>query len=109
MSSQVAERVRVDPRVTVMERTNLRYLQLSDLPGNEPVDLATLDLSFISVVKVLPAICSLLTPAGELIVLIKPQFEAGKGKVGTVLSSIWDSAFGVECGGVSVACVEVFF
>jgi 23S rRNA (cytidine1920-2'-O)/16S rRNA (cytidine1409-2'-O)-methyltransferase len=77
--------VRVDPRVTVMERTNLRYVQLSDLPGSERVDLATLDLSFISVVKVLPAICNLLSPSGELIILIKPQFEAGKSKVRAVL------------------------
>eukprot|EP00884_Botryococcus_braunii_P023269 jgi/Botrbrau1/9626/Bobra.0131s0006.1 len=79
---QVAERVRTDPRVTIMERTNLRYLKLDNLPGGRPVDLVTLDLSFISVIKVLPAVCEVLAPQGELIVLIKPQFEVGKGKVG---------------------------
>lgn len=78
---KVAERVRTDPRVTVMERTNLRYLKLGDLPGQRQVDVVTLDLSFISVLKVLPAVCEVLKPGGELIVLIKPQFEAGKDKV----------------------------
>lgn len=78
---QVAERVRTDPRVTVMERTNLRNLKLEDLPGSEAVDLVTLDLSFISVLKVLDAVCDVLKPQGELIVLIKPQFEAGKAQV----------------------------
>jgi predicted rRNA methylase YqxC with S4 and FtsJ domains len=78
---QVAERVRRDARVTVMERTNLRYLALGDLPDQAHVDLATLDLSFISVLKVLPAVCGVLTPAGSLLVLIKPQFEAGRDEV----------------------------
>lgn len=45
---QVAERIRTDPRVTVMERTNLRHVRKADLPGGQPVDLVTLDLSFIS-------------------------------------------------------------
>ena len=60
---QVAERVRVDPRVVVMERTNLRYLQ----PLPEQVDLATLDLSFISVLKVLPAVGAAMKPGGQLV------------------------------------------
>ncbi|KAI3435011.1 hypothetical protein D9Q98_003063 [Chlorella vulgaris] len=77
---QVAERVRVDPRVRVMERTNLRALRLGDI-GGSPVDLVTLDLSFISVLKVLDAVCDVLRPDGELVVLIKPQFEAGKAQV----------------------------
>lgn len=81
VGAKVADRVRTDPRVTVMERTNLRYLKLEDLPGGCQVDLVTLDLSFISVVKVLPAVCEALKPGGGLIVLIKPQFEAGKDKV----------------------------
>jgi len=69
---QVAERVRVDPRLVNMERTNIRYLQ----PLPEQVDLATLDLSFISVLKVLPAVAAAMKPGGQLVVLIKPQFEA---------------------------------
>ncbi len=51
---QVAERVRTDARVSVLERTNLRYLTLADLPDQAPVQLATLDLSFISVLKAHP-------------------------------------------------------
>jgi 23S rRNA (cytidine1920-2'-O)/16S rRNA (cytidine1409-2'-O)-methyltransferase len=78
---QVAERVRTDPRVTVMERTNLRYVQLTDLPEQQPVDLATLDLSFISLLKVLPAVCAVLAPRASLLALIKPQFEAGRDEV----------------------------
>ena len=75
---QVAEKVRVDPRVVVMERTNLRYLQ----PLPELVDLATLDLSFISVLKVLPVVAAAMKPGGQLVVLIKPQFEATRGQIG---------------------------
>lgn len=76
---QVHERVRVDPRVTVMERTNLRYLQ----PLPRPVDVAALDLSFISVLKVLPAVAASVRPGGKLIVLIKPQFEARRSQIGS--------------------------
>lgn len=78
---QVAERIRTDPRVVVMERTNVRHLtasQMPPLPGtaNAPlVDLVTLDLSFISVLKVLPAVVAVMQPNAQLIVLIKPQFE----------------------------------
>jgi 23S rRNA (cytidine1920-2'-O)/16S rRNA (cytidine1409-2'-O)-methyltransferase len=75
---QVADRIRTDPRVTVMERCNLRHL--TSLP--ELVDLATLDLSFISVLKVLPAVKALLKPAARVVVLVKPQFEALRGEVG---------------------------
>lgn len=74
---QVHEKIRTDPRVVVMERTNVRYL--TNLP--ELVDLVTLDLSFISVLKVMDAIVALLKPYGYLIVLIKPQFEAGREQV----------------------------
>ena len=73
--------MRIDPRVTVMERTNLRYVQLEDLPEQLPVDLATLDLSFISLLKVLPAVCAVLAPRASLLALIKPQFEAGRNEV----------------------------
>jgi 23S rRNA (cytidine1920-2'-O)/16S rRNA (cytidine1409-2'-O)-methyltransferase len=67
-----------DPRVTAIKK-NARYLTSGDLPG--PVDLAVMDLSFISVLKVLPALSDLLD-GGEVIALIKPQFEVGKGRVG---------------------------
>lgn len=77
---QLDQRLREDPRVVVMERVNARYLQPSDLP--EPCDLATVDVSFISLAKVVPALVPLLRPGGWLLALVKPQFEAGRGKVG---------------------------
>lgn len=80
---QVAEKVRVDPRVTVMERTNLRHLRLSDLPESSQVDLVSLDLSFISSLKMRDTVCDVLKLGGQLILLIKPQFEAGKADVNT--------------------------
>ncbi len=75
---QVHEKIRTDPRVVVIERTNLRYL--TDLP--EKVDLVTLDLSFISVLKVIEPVKELMKEQAKLIVLIKPQFEAEKHQVG---------------------------
>lgn len=75
---QVHEKISTDPRVVVMERTNLRSLKR--LP--EKVDLVTLDLSFISVLKVIDAVAKQLKDEGDLIVLIKPQFEAEKHQVG---------------------------
>ena len=75
---QVHEKIRQDPRVIVQERTNLRHL--TDV--GEKVDLITLDLSFISVLKIMDAVCALLKPDGKLVVLIKPQFEAERRDVG---------------------------
>ncbi len=75
---QVHEKIRTDPRVVVMERTNLRYVE--SLP--EKVDLVTLDLSFISVLKVIDAVCAVMKDTARLIVLIKPQFEARQEQVG---------------------------
>jgi len=75
--AQLIQRLRNDPRVVSMERTNLRTLR--ELP--EPIDLATLDLSFISLRLVLPAVRDLLTDAGRIVALVKPQFEAGKEDV----------------------------
>lgn len=78
---QVAERIRTDPRVVVMERTNVRHLRPEQMPPRTEggaavlVDLVTLDLSFISVLKVLPAVMTVMQPQAQLIVLIKPQFE----------------------------------
>jgi 23S rRNA (cytidine1920-2'-O)/16S rRNA (cytidine1409-2'-O)-methyltransferase len=75
--AQLIQRLRDDPRVMSMERTNLR--ELRELP--EPIDIATLDLSFISLRLVLPAVRNLLTDAGRVVALVKPQFEAGKDDV----------------------------
>ena len=77
---QLAWGLQQDPRVTVRDRTNLRHLTSQDLP--EPIDLATLDLSFISLTKIFPAVDRLLKPGGTIIALIKPQFEVGRKDVG---------------------------
>lgn len=77
---QLAWKIRSDPRVVVMERTNIRYVTPEDL--GEPLDLSVVDVSFISLKLVLPVIKSLLKPSGQVLCLIKPQFEAGKEKVG---------------------------
>jgi 23S rRNA (cytidine1920-2'-O)/16S rRNA (cytidine1409-2'-O)-methyltransferase len=77
---QLDWKLRNDPRVVVYEKTNIRYLAIGDLPG--PADLATIDVSFISLKLVLPQVKTLLVAGGEVVALIKPQFEAGKGKVG---------------------------
>ena len=77
---QLAWSLRTDPRVINMERTNARYLKPEDLP--EKLDLAVIDVSFISLSLILPAIRGLLKPEGEIVCLIKPQFEAGKERVG---------------------------
>ena len=77
---QLAWKIRSDPRVVVMERTNIRYVTPEDL--GEPLDLSVVDVSFISLRIVLPAIQKLLKPTGQVLCLIKPQFEAGKEKIG---------------------------
>lgn len=78
---QLAWTLRNDPRVVVMERTNFRYLKPEDLTGELP-DFATIDVSFISLKLILPNLCNFLRPGGEVIALVKPQFEAGKNQVG---------------------------
>ena len=77
---QLAERLRTDPRVTVLDRTNIRYVEVKDLPYRP--DLVVIDTSFISLRLVLPAILRLVAAAADVIALVKPQFEVGKGKVG---------------------------
>ena len=77
---QLAWSIRTDERVVCMERTNIRYVKPEDL--GEPLDLSVVDVSFISLRIVLPAIKALLKPTGQIVCLIKPQFEAGKDKVG---------------------------
>ena len=97
---QLDARLRADPRVVVLDRTNARYLE--ELP--EKVDLVVIDVSFISLKLVLPAACRVLASGGSIVALVKPQFEAGRGEVGkggvvrdsrthrTVLSRIFDAA-----------------
>lgn len=77
---QLAWKIRNDPRVVVMERTNIRYVTPEDL--GQPLDLSVIDVSFISLSLVLPVVKTLLKPTGQVLCLIKPQFEAGKEKVG---------------------------
>lgn len=77
---QLAWKLRSDPRVVVLERTNIRHLEA--LPDGATADLAVIDASFISLALVLPPTLRLLTPAAQVIALIKPQFEAGKDDVG---------------------------
>jgi 23S rRNA (cytidine1920-2'-O)/16S rRNA (cytidine1409-2'-O)-methyltransferase len=78
--AQLHERLRADPRVVVCDRTNARHLSPGVVP--EACDLATVDVSFISVEKVLPALRSVLAPGADLVVLVKPQFEVGRRQVG---------------------------
>ncbi|MBR5381911.1 MAG: TlyA family RNA methyltransferase, partial [Oscillospiraceae bacterium] len=77
---QLAWSIRSDERVVVLERTNVRYLTHEQIP--EEMDLAVIDVSFISLRLILPAVRGLLKDGGEVLCLIKPQFEAGREKVG---------------------------
>ncbi len=77
---QLAWKLRSDPRVIVMERTNARLLCREQFA--EPMDLIVVDASFISLRLLLPVLRVLLAPCGEMILLVKPQFEAGKGRIG---------------------------
>jgi 23S rRNA (cytidine1920-2'-O)/16S rRNA (cytidine1409-2'-O)-methyltransferase len=79
--NQIDWRLRNDPRVEVREGVNARYLQPEDF--EEKFDLAVMDVSFISATKVLPAIVPLMLSNGSIITLIKPQFEVGRGEVGS--------------------------
>lgn len=77
---QMAWRIRQDPRVVVIERQNIRHLPDGLIP--EPMQLAVIDVSFISLTLVLPSVVRLLAPRAWVVALIKPQFEVGKGQVG---------------------------
>ncbi|MFC1842534.1 TlyA family RNA methyltransferase [Candidatus Dependentiae bacterium] len=80
---QVHEKIRQDEHVVVIERTNLRHTQdVVALITEKYVDMVTLDLSFISILKVMETVSDVLKPGGQLVTLIKPQFEAGKHEVG---------------------------
>ena len=75
---QLAETLRRDPRVVSMERTNARELTAATLP--EPIDIATIDVSFISLDLVLGPVVATMAPRGSIVALVKPQFEAGRGR-----------------------------
>jgi 23S rRNA (cytidine1920-2'-O)/16S rRNA (cytidine1409-2'-O)-methyltransferase len=78
--AQLHAKLRADPRVTNLEKVNARFLQAADLPRRE-FDVVVMDLSFISLKTVLPAVWPLLREGGALVALVKPQFEAGKAEV----------------------------
>ncbi|HEY5525900.1 MAG TPA: TlyA family RNA methyltransferase [Clostridium sp.] len=77
---QFAWKLRIDERVVCMERTNIRYVTIEDI--GEKLDFASIDVSFISLKKIMPATVGLLKDNGEVVALIKPQFEAGREQVG---------------------------
>ena len=79
-AGQLDWKLRTDPRVVLHEGLNARHLRFEDI--GEPVDLATLDVSFISVTLILPAVVPILRPGSAMVILVKPQFEVGKGQVG---------------------------
>ena len=79
-AGQIAWKLRTDPRVVLHENTNARYLEPSVI--GEPVDLVVCDVSFISVTLILPVLPALMRHDGEMVILVKPQFEVGRGQVG---------------------------
>ncbi|KRL01315.1 TlyA family RNA methyltransferase [Liquorilactobacillus capillatus] len=80
-TNQLAWKIRQDPRVVVMENTNFRYSKLADFTVGQP-NFATIDVSFISLELILPPLHAILPVGGDVVALIKPQFEAGKANVG---------------------------
>lgn len=106
---QVAWKLRNDPRVILKERTNLRHLQPADLYAEKASipDLGVIDVSFISLTKVLPALWQLLQPPREVVLLVKPQFEVGQDRVGKqgvvrdsqahgdAIAQVWEAASGL--------------
>ncbi|HHW98430.1 MAG TPA: TlyA family RNA methyltransferase [Firmicutes bacterium] len=106
--AQLAWKLRQDQRVVVMERTNARYLKAGDFP--EQADALTIDVSFISLATILPPVVQLLRPGGEVVALIKPQFEAGRDQVGKrgvvrektvhrqVIGQVWEVASNLQLG-----------
>lgn len=90
---QLAWKLRKDPRVVVMEKTNARHLTPEQMPRPyKPADLAVIDCSFISLQRILPPAIALLKTTGRIVALIKPQFEAGKAEVDKGRGVITDAA-----------------
>jgi len=79
-AGQIAWKLRTDPRVVLHENVNARYLEAAEI--GEPIALAVCDVSFISLTLILPAVAPVLSPEGEMVLLVKPQFEVGRGQVG---------------------------
>ena len=113
-TNQLVWKIRTDPRVEARENVNARYLKPEDFETR--FDLIVMDVSFISATKIMPALVDLLAEGGRIIVLIKPQFEAGRGEVGKggivrdpeiherVVSQV--NEFAHEIGLVCVGCVD---
>jgi 23S rRNA (cytidine1920-2'-O)/16S rRNA (cytidine1409-2'-O)-methyltransferase len=111
---QLAWSLRTDPRVKVLERTNVRALAPPDIGG--PVELTVADLSFISLRLVLPALAACTVPDGDVVPMVKPQFEVGRDKVGRGgvvrepslrAQAVLDVAAGAQALGLGVAGVTV--
>ena len=102
-TNQLDWRLRSDPRVVVREGVNARHLDPAEL--GEPLDLAVCDVSFISATMIVPVMAGCLKPAGQLIVLVKPQFEVGRGKVGKG-GIVRDPALHTESCDKVRACVD---
>lgn len=100
---QLAEKLRRDPRVVARERTNARYLQAGDF--SEPIDLVVVDASFIGLGKLAPALARIIRPGGELVALVKPQFEAGREAVSRGRGVIRDPAIRAEA--IAAACESI--
>jgi 23S rRNA (cytidine1920-2'-O)/16S rRNA (cytidine1409-2'-O)-methyltransferase len=108
---QLLQRIRLDPRVEVMERANVRYLVPKDV-GDRRFDIVVADLSFISLMMVASALLGLAKPAADLVVLVKPQFEAGraivsKGKGIVRDPKVWASVLCEVAGSFEASGAEV--
>lgn len=107
---QLADRLRHDARVVVRERTNARHLRAEDFA--EPIDLVVVDASFIGLGSLMPAIAALLRPGGDLVALIKPQFEAGRAEARRARGVIRDPAVRAEAisrarDAIAAQCFEI--
>jgi 23S rRNA (cytidine1920-2'-O)/16S rRNA (cytidine1409-2'-O)-methyltransferase len=103
--AQLHEKLRADPRVTSLERTNIRHLGPADLAG-APFDVVVADLSFISLRTVAPALVGLAAPGADLVVLVKPQFEAGRPEADRGRGVIRDPAIWIEALHGAIGALE---
>ena len=106
-AGQIDWKLRTDPRVVLHERVNARYLNFDEI--GEPVQLIACDVSFISVTLLVPALAPLLTPDGDWIILVKPQFEAGREAVGSGGIVREPAAHQFACERVATALHELGF